>query len=207
MRARLRESLLQCCVGSNGYQLPKVEQVCREAGTSRVTFYAYFDSIEALVEDCASASLDEMVSELEALFVDEPPLRRIIFAIQLFLMRAATDKAWAFFVSKVVHVDPQTVFGRAVARDLQEAIDSGDIVVDDLDAAMSVALGAMFEAIRHIYQSDERRRVYVDSVELMILLAMGLEREHSAALIECQRQELVLRQSSGISWWRDPWLL
>ncbi len=163
--------------------------------------------MEALVEDCANALLDEMVAELEKLFVGESPLRRIIFAIQLFLMRAATDKAWAFFVSRVVHVDPQTVFGRAVARDLQEAIDSGDIVADDLDAAMSVALGAMFEAIRHIHQTDERRRLYVDAVERMILLAMGLERQQSETLIESQRQELIANQAAKISWWRDPWLM
>ncbi len=206
MRARLRESLLQCCVGSNGYQLPKVEEVCREAGTSRVTFYAYFDSIEALVEDCATASLDEMVRELEDLFVQESPLRRIIFAIQLFLIRAATDKAWAFFVSRVVHVDPQTIFGQAVAQDLRQSIDMGEIVTDDVDAAMSVALGAMFEAIRHIYQSDERRRVYVDSVELMILLALGVERQRGVVFIECQRKELIVKQPAGITWWQDPWM-
>lgn len=206
MRARLQQAILACCTGRVEFRLPAVEEVCRSAGISRATFYTYFDSVQDAVDTLGQAFLDEMVDNLEVLFDGDSGIERITMGLQLFLMRSATDPAWASFVSRVIQVNPDAGFRRRVVADLNSAIDAGDIRVIDVDAAVSLSIGAMFEAIRHIHKTGDRRREYVENLTAMIIRALGVSDDTAAELVRKKAIHLRGMAPDFLDWWRDPWV-
>lgn len=206
MRARLQDAILTACTASPDLRLPSVEDVCRVADVSRATFYKHFDSVQDAVEGLGEALLDEMVLSLATIFDDDTPVERITTGLQLFLMRGATDPAWATFVSRVVQIDPDTTFARTVSADLQDASDEGEIDIVSLDAARNMSLGAMFEAIRHLHKSGERRREYVESLTAMILRGLGVLPKKAAELVRQKSIHIRGLAPDRLEWWRDPWI-
>ena len=206
MRARLKDAILTCCTENMDFRLPAVEEVCRTAGISRATFYAYFDSVQDAVDELGQSLLDEMVNSLAAMFDGDSGLERITMGIQLFLMRSATDSSWAAFVSRVIQINPNAEFSRSVASDLKSALEDNEISVTDIDAAMSLALGAMFEAIRHVHKTGDRRREYVENLTGMVLRALGVSAEQSAELVRKKAIHIRGMAPDYLEWWRDPWV-
>lgn len=206
MRAHLQQAILTCCTERVEFRLPAVEEVCRSAGISRATFYTYFDSVQDAVDTLGQALLDEMVDNVDVLFDGDTGLERITMGLQLFLMRSATDPAWASFVSRVIQVNPDAEFGRRVVADLNSALEEGDICVVDVDAAVSLSIGAMFEAIRHIHKTGDRRREYVENLTMMIIRALGVSADSAAALVRKTAIHLRGLAPDYLDWWRDPWI-
>lgn len=205
MRARLLDAVLETYSSASDLQLPTADHVARHAGVSRPTFYAHFDSVQDAVEALGETLIDEMVTSLASLFGRDGPLDRIVMGLSLFLMRAATDPVWARFVARIAQVRPETKFYRDVRRDLEEAAAAGEIEAPDIDAAISVALGAMFEAIRHLQHGGNDRRDYVRMVTIMTLRALGVEEEKAADRVRANSAQIRGLAPDHIAWWQDPW--
>ncbi|MCJ2187602.1 TetR/AcrR family transcriptional regulator [Novosphingobium beihaiensis] len=206
MRARLQDAILASCTANVDFSMPSVEDVCRTAGVSRATFYKHFDSVQDAVGTLGEVLLDEMVNSLAAMFDGDSALERITMGLQLFLMRSVTDPRWATFVSRVVQLDPDTDFARNVAKDLKAASDSGEISIANADAAISMALGSMFEAIRHLHKTGDRRREYVESLSVMILHGLGVPAERAASLVRKKSAQIRGLAPDFADWWKDPWI-
>lgn len=206
MRARIRDAILTCCTANMDFRLPPVEEVCRTAGISRATFYTYFDSVQDAVDTLGQSFLDEMVTNMKTMLDRDTALERITTGVQLFLMRSATDPKWAAFVSRVIQVNPDADFGKKVAMDLKEAADAREIHITDVDAARSLALGAMFEGIRHVHKTGDRRREYVENLTTMILCALGVPADDASELVRKKAIHIRGMAPDYLEWWRDPWI-
>lgn len=206
MQAHLQDTILNCCTANVDFRLPSVDEVCREADVSRATFYKYFDSVQTAVDLLGQLLLDEMVDDTATIFEGTSPLERITTGVQLFLMRSATDPAWAAFVARVVQLSPDTVFARSVATDIDDASRAGEISIPNPDSAISLALGATFEAIRHVHETGDRRRDYVESLTVMILRALGVVEDRARALVRERSIHIRGLAPDYLDWWRDPWI-
>ena len=205
MKARLLDAVLQCCTADAEFTIPSAEQVCRQAEVSRATFYAHFDSVAAAVEELGEAQLEAMVQDLSTMFEDSSPVERITMGLNLFLMRGATDPAWARFVARVVQINPATDFAKNVRTDIQNASDAGEIDIANVDAAVSVALGSLFEGIRHLHLTGEVQRDYVEKLTAMVLQALGVEPETADRTVRQQSIRIRGMAPDFVDWWRDPW--
>lgn len=201
MRARLQAAILHCCAVNHDHRPPSVEQVCKEADVSRVSFYKYFDSVHTAMESIGDSLLQEMADSLKILLRDEPPLAHIVMGQALFLMRAATDPIWGAFVSKVTRLNANAEFIRKIGGDLRAARDMGVIDVADLDAAMSMALASVFSGIGEIYNHGERHAEFCQNIIIMVLRGLGVDKERATSLVAEVMARIRVLAPGTLDWW------
>ena len=209
-RDRMNERLLAAvleCYASSPQQQPTVDDVIRQAGVSRATFYKYFNSVEQAAGILGRDLGQEMVEGLVTLFDGpEPPLFRVSTAVLLFLMRAVTDQVWGRFISRTDYLnqDTQPLIGMTAL--IARARDSGVLEFRDIDAAASLTVGAMMEAIRRMARTGQWSRPYVEELAAMVLRALGLGNEEAHETVRDRTIFIRGLAPDRLSWWRDPWL-
>lgn len=147
-RARTRAALVKsACIlfASHPVESVTVDDVVKQAGVARGTFYSHFVDLPALV---AAVEL-ELVDSLDELLQParlsiEDPLERLAFGCSRFLGKAAADPAWARLVARLgtrVPVGSETLVAR-VTEDLRRlATGSSDAVPPAL--GLEIVLGLM----------------------------------------------------------------
>src|ERR1700692_137964 len=68
MRARLIAATKDAYVAGGAERTPVVEDVIRQAGVSRGTFYKYFDSLDEILAEIGYAVAGEMLATYDRLF-------------------------------------------------------------------------------------------------------------------------------------------
>ncbi len=201
MRARLQEAILNCCATNHDHRPPSVEQVCKEAGVSRVSFYKHFDSVHTAMETIGDSLLHEMAEGLRTLLSDARPLDRIVMGQTLFLIRAASDPIWGAFVSKVTRLNANAAFIREIGDDLRQAQRTGDIDVGDIDAAMSMALASLLGGVGEIYNHVERQCEFGENIVIMVLRGLGVGRARAERLVAKISAHIRQVAPASLDWW------
>ncbi|MDI1364292.1 MAG: TetR/AcrR family transcriptional regulator [bacterium] len=210
-RDRMRQRLLDAVMASYGKHLqeglPQVEDVVLEADVSRATFYKYFSSVEQAVDLLGQDMSGDMVRSAQALLDGtEDPFFQMTTAIQLHLMRATIDPVWAAFVARANTINHDSGSVEAMTAHLTYARDQGILAFADVDAAASLGIGAVSEAMRRMARKGPLSRSYVDELATMVLMAFGMERNAAREIV---RQRTIFIRGLGpdrLDWWRDPWL-
>ena len=151
--------------------------------------------------------VDEMAQSLRSLFAgsDRSPFVRMSTGIQLFLIRSVTDPLWGAFVSRTDYLARDSDMLKTMTQHLIAARKQGDLHFIDIEAAISLLVGTLLEAIRHLVKSGQRSRSYVEDLNVMILCGLGVEPD--AARQAARERATFIRGMAPerLSWWRDPW--
>lgn len=173
MRARILMATLQ--VHSHGDRLsPVIDDVIRQAGISRGSFYKYFDSLdEALLAVGQEISEQFVLDLLPVHDVLQQPWQRFAVAFRLFLLRALADPLWAAFVSRIDVWPPGSLVARKMAEDLRKGVAQGQFAVASVDAATDFLKGASVGCILALRQGAADPSAYIDTAVRMGLGALG----------------------------------
>ena len=90
MRARLITATQDAYLAADANRTPVIDDVIRQAGVSRGTFYKYFDSLDEVLAVIGRRAADEMLESFDALFASVPdPAVRVAAGPLMALARAA----------------------------------------------------------------------------------------------------------------------
>ena len=206
-QTRILDAVMVTCAARLKEDLPTVDDVIAEANVSRATFYKYFNSVEEAIGVYGHNLMEEMFTGLAALFTArDDELSRMTTAIQLFLMRTVIEPQWGAFLSRTAHLARETELVERVSLYLDGAREKGLLRFNNPQAAASLVIGAVLEAVRHVSRTELRSREYVEEVTSMILRAVGLNRARSEELIRDRAIYIRGLAPDRLSWWRDPWI-
>lgn len=206
MQTRILDAVMVTVAARLKEDLPTVDDVIAEADISRATFYKYFNSVEEAIGVYGHNLMEEMFSSLSAMFTDrDDELIRMTTAIQLFLMRSVIDQQWGAFLSRTAHLARETELVERVSLYLSGAREKELVSFGNPQAAASVVIGSVLEAVRHVSRTDLRSREYVEEVTSIILLGVGLDRSDADELIRDRAIYIRGLAPDRLVWWRDPW--
>ncbi len=206
MRKRLLAAVMACYAKCKQPNTPVIEDILKEAHVSRATFYTHFVSLEDAVNTLGQDLVEEMIHNLAVLVhpsVD--PLGRMVIGIQTFLLRSVTDSLWGAFVSRTDFLSTDTYLLKTIAFDLNEAKERGVVEFINIEAATSLFVGSLMEAIRHLVKTDQRSRAYVEEINIMILRGLGVAPELAKEVVRERAIYIRGLAPDFLSWWRDPW--
>ena len=210
-REKMQKRLLNAVMSS--YAIHKspfsfgIDDVVQEAGVSRATFYLYFESLQAAVDRLGQELVDEMNRDMESLIArNDDLLSRMATGVQVFLLRSVTDPVWGAFVSRTQYFATDGTLIELVTSDLQKARALNIVEFTDVEAAVSLFVGATMEAVRRLVSSDKRSRAYVEELAVMILRGIGVEPRKAANLSHDRAMYIRGLAPDCIPWWKDPWI-
>jgi AcrR family transcriptional regulator len=204
MRARLLDATLDL-YGRPGRPGPAViDEIVRQAGVSRGTFYKYFMSVEEVVGELGRAMADEMIRSM-AVVTDglADPAERVAACPLMPLARAAMQPRWAAFTGQVDYIAflaPPGGSGTIVAGELARARDAGVLDFASLDAAMDLIVGAVAEGTRRLARNAGGAD-YARELSRMILTGLGMGPARAGPAVDVAWRTLRER-GPQLPWWR-----
>lgn len=177
MRARILDATMRV-FANQGHDRPVIEDVVREAGVSRGTFYKYFDSLdEALIAVGQQLSDNFTMDILPVYDVLKEPWQRVAVGFRTFLTRALLDIKWAGFVTRMDVWPHESLVAHYMSSDLELGKKLGQFTFDDVDAATDFLMGASAGGIQAIRQGVADPRAYIDAAVRMSMRSLGCDRE------------------------------
>ena len=207
MRRRLLLAVMSTYSQRAGFVTPVISDVIKAADVSRATFYAHFETMDEASNAVGQDLVEEMLHSLEAFFRrSEDPLLRMAMGLQIFLLRSVTDPLWGAFVARTNYLSQDTYLFRTLYTDLSKARELQYVHFHNLEAATSIFVGSMMEAIRRLVKTDARSRAYVADLTVMVLRGLGVDDERARAVVEDRAIFIRGLAPDALSWWRDPWI-
>ncbi len=155
-RARTRAQLVAAAsalFSKRSWASVTIDDLVREAGVAKGTFYVHFEDMHALTVAVAGElihSFDEMIQARRASTSD--PLLRVAFGCDAFIERALEDPAWGALVARMARSNPSV--GEPARRRLREDLAR---VLDDIpggglsvDLALEAAIGVVLQVLAAI---------------------------------------------------------
>lgn len=157
-----------------GPDAPVIDDFIKAAGIARGTFYNYYNNTKELLKATSDWLSDDVMDsiEIEVKEIQEPALRLGV-GIRYWLMKANTDPDWCKFVSNVWIGDWHE---RVIPpkRDLELAINSGELGCNSLECSWDLTLGTIRQAmIRMLIVDEVTGTKYINQIVDTILNALG----------------------------------
>ena len=209
-RARMRERLLDAVLDlyqpGQGSGSLVIDDVIRAAGVSRGSFYKYFASLDAAVNELGERMTADLIADFRRLFDDvTDPLVRAVGGAAMAMARGWHDPRWGGFTCRVDYVD---YFARASMFDLlvRDALDAarngGQITFRSLDVAVDLIVGMTIEARRRLMLASVEPRAYID--EMIERTFAGLRADPAAIEAASVRAwDVMIQAAPGLGWWRS----
>lgn len=156
MRSRLLSSTLQL-VAAQGASSTSIDDVIAAAGVSRGTFYKYFQSPQALVQELAIKMARDLVCLADPVVRErDDPAERIACGIRLVCRLALQDPVAAGFLVQLGWPDTQgpNLLLDFVRRDIDEGIRRGRFRPMPMSLALNMVSGAVIGAIHCMLKKD-----------------------------------------------------
>jgi AcrR family transcriptional regulator len=206
-RDRTRTELLQAVLavypgdGANGAAV--IDDVIREAGVARGTFYKYFPSLEDAVAELGTQLANEMAASYAVAFKEvEDPIERAAMGFLLTMFRAAIEPRWGMFVTHLNHYREGEQEGiQRFSSEISKGLKTGAFQFDSLEAAADLTVGATVEGIRRLIAGTPSIP-YVENLTCMLLCGLGAKpsaaRRATAAVLRYLREQ----GQNKFAWWR-----
>ena len=154
-----------------------VDDVVREAGVAKGTFYVHFtglDALNAAVAEELVRSLDELLQPVR-LSLDEPALR-IAFGCSAFIDKALDDALWARFASRFLLTAPTgaEIVRRHLLEDLQQVSKGLPESEVSPELNLEIVVGIILQLIRAVGEGRLSSRDRNPAIGA-ILRAIGLD--------------------------------
>lgn len=156
MRLRLLSSTLQL-VAAQGATATSIDDVIAAAGVSRGTFYKYFDSPQALVQELAIKMARDLVCLADPVVRErDDPAERIACGIRLVCRLALHDPVAAGFLVQLGWPDTQgpNLLLDFVRRDIKEGMERDRLRPMPTPLALNMVSGAVIGAIHCMLKPD-----------------------------------------------------
>ncbi|MFC2023455.1 TetR/AcrR family transcriptional regulator [Chloroflexota bacterium] len=163
--SRKREQLIQTGEAlfiKHGMRRVTVEEICRQAGASKPTFYKYFDNKAALALRIVELWIAEALERIEGIQGAEAPFPEKMKQI-LALKQAIAARPGPDFLEDLIHLDIDLSHAlRHVMRFLVKGQQSGDIRAD----IRPEFLLAAFDTLNTMHHDPRIRDLYEDTETL-----------------------------------------
>lgn len=178
-RERTRQKLLEAAarvVAENGEKKATIDDFIQAAGVARGTFYNYYTTRDALLDDLWRQIGQYPFKEIQAACGKLPdPAERLTAQARLVLNCASDKPTWGWLVY-ALSVDAETVNDDLLSYprpDLLAGAREGRLIFDDLSAASDLFVGSIRTALRATLE-DDRSSEYLQSLCVMLLKAVGI---------------------------------
>jgi AcrR family transcriptional regulator len=187
-RARTRAQLVAAAsalFARRSWAAVTIDDLVREAGVAKGTFYVHFDDMHALtvaVADDLIRSFDELIQIRRASTAD--PLLRVAFGCDAFIEKAFEDPAWGALVARMARSYPSVgeTARRRLKEDLTRALDALPGGGASVELALEAAIGVVLQVLAAIGEGRLKpgdRRAAVGAV----LGAIGIGKQSAAAAL------------------------
>lgn len=134
-----------------------VDDVTREAGVAKGTFYVHFrhlDDLRAAVADELAQELHDLLLPLHFAIVD--PVERIAMGSLAFIRQAKQDPAWGGLAARGVWAFPTVASAarKQLSEDLRLAGSQGRLTLISAEVGFDIVIGIVLQAMR---SASERR--------------------------------------------------
>ncbi|TCI11332.1 TetR/AcrR family transcriptional regulator [Dyella soli] len=183
MRSLLLSSTLQL-VAEKGPSSTSIDDVIAAAGVSRGTFYKYFPSPEALVQELALEVAKDLVFLADPVVRQrDDPAERVSCGIRLVCRLALHHPAAAAFLVRLGWPDTQgpNLLLDFVRRDVEEAMKRGRFRTIPLPLALNMVSGAVIGAI-HCMLKPGCEQDFAEMTAAVTLRALGVAGKTADAL-------------------------
>ena len=209
-RARMRERLLDAVLDlyqpGQGSGSLVIEDVIRAADVSRGSFYKYFESLDAAVNELGERMTADLIADFRRLFDDvTDPLVRAVGGAVMAMARAWHDPRWGGFTCRVDYVDyfaRASMFDLLVRDALKAARDGGRMQFRSIDVAVDLIVGMTIEARRRLMLRSVEPRAYIDEMVERTFAGLGAEPAAIAAA-SVLAWDMMMRAAPGLGWWRS----
>ena len=200
-RARTRAQLVAAAnslFARQAVESVTVDDVVREAGVAKGTFYVHFDSLEALTAAVAEElvqTFDELL-QTSRLSLKEPALR-IAFGCRSFIDKALNDSRWASLVARMVAAAPKggEIARRRLFEDLQQFSNGLPGGKASAELNLEIVVGIMLQLLRAVGEG-RLPSLDRDAAVSAILRAIGLN---------ARQAKSILARLPAASRWRNTW--
>lgn len=188
-RARTQEKLIAAAarvVGEVGEQRATIDEIIMTAKLARGTFYNYYPSREALLEDLWERIGHDPLHGIQLVLSSvEDPAERIAGQAQQVMARAAADPLWGWLVYAFSAADkvPEDLLSYP-KPDLIIGQRSGRFRLDDINSASDLIVCTVRTGLRNILQNKcQSNEGYIRSLLTLLLRAIGVSDEDAAAVL------------------------
>ena len=155
-RARTRAQLVAAAsalFAKRSWASVTIDDLVREAGVAKGTFYVHFEDMHALTVAVAGElihSFDEMIQGRRASTSD--PLLRVAFGCDAFIERALEDPAWGALVARMARSNPSVgeTARLRLKEDLARVLDEVPRAGLSVDLALEAAIGVVLQVLAAI---------------------------------------------------------
>lgn len=189
-KARLLEATMKVFAEA-GDRIPAIEDVVREAGVSRGTFYLHFLSLDEALRALSLAQSDQMTRDILPVYdLLKEPWQRFSVGFRLFLKRAHADPAWASFVTRSSTASNKLLVREYMKEDLRLGRDNGQFSFPDLTVAVDFMMGASTAGIWALGLGVAHPETYMDECVRMALVGLGCSSRHCERGVKFSREYL-----------------
>jgi AcrR family transcriptional regulator len=197
---RRRERILDAAFtvfSRNGYRQAGVDEVGRQADTSKGGVYFHFPTKEALFLELLKTTADRLVGKVERTIAPVPdPIDRADVALQTVLGVFAGHRTMArlFLIDAVgagaeFQAELQRLherFSALIATQLDAAIEEGSIKPIDTEVAAMAWFGALNEVVMRWLMADEPGRLEdtYPTLRAVLLRSVGIPEERISKLVD-----------------------
>lgn len=180
-RARLIDAA-RVLVAERGVDAVGASDITEAADLGAGTFYNYFASRDEIVEAVVEESIESLGARMDSMTSDMPDTAEVFASSLRHLVRhAIDDPLWGWLVVRlgVAHPKLLSILGPRAARDLRRGVDSGRLVVRDVDLATSCVFGALLSTLHHVVSTSVEGSVDEAFAQAMLCM-VGLPPEQAA---------------------------
>jgi len=198
--ARRRERILDAAFSvfsQRGYRQAGVDEVGRQAETSKGGVYFHFPTKEALFLELLRTTAERLDGKVERTIAPyDDPIERADVALRTVLGVFAGHRTMArLFLIDAVGAGPEfqaelqrmhARFAAIISRQLDEAVEAGTIEPIDTEIAGMAWFGALNEVVMRWLMSDDPERLEdtYPTLRSILLRSVGIPEERIAALAE-----------------------
>ncbi|WP_345425588.1 helix-turn-helix domain-containing protein [Halioxenophilus aromaticivorans] len=206
MRQKLLFAALDVYLISDISKPPVIDDIVRQAGVARGTFYKYFSSLEEILRALGQMLAKDMISTYERLFnIVNNPLTKLAAGPLLSLTHAAMQPVKVTFTAQVDYVDflsRSTHAREVINHSLQEAQNAGVIQMPSLDCVTDMIIGTTVEGARRLMHTTDDCPSYIRQLTCLILKGCGVSAADAQKAVD-EAQAQIHRHAHTLPWWND----
>ncbi|MEQ8743678.1 TetR/AcrR family transcriptional regulator [Parasphingorhabdus sp.] len=186
-KSRLLEAAARL-VAETGDAATTIETLITEAGLSRGTFYNYWPSRDALLDELwVVIGHDPFVSIQTSLADVTDPAERIATMARQAVLRANSDKVWGWLVVAIADRDPPQTHElfSFPEPDIQAGLFSNRFSAKNLSSATDVVVGATLSAMKRALRQGVEEN-YTSAVAAAILCSLGVPPKEATRIAQVE---------------------